>query len=255
MLSIRDLSSAYGRVRALRGLSIDVHDEEIVAIIGPNGAGKTTLLNTISSIVHASSGRILFQDRDITNLPTHAIVRMGISQVPERRQIFDTMSVRDNLLLGAYHRFRREPRAAIEADIEWVFDIFPLIRDRVDQPAGTLSGGMQQMLAIGRGLMAKPRLLLLDEPSLGLAPLLVQEIFRVILELRQHGTTILLVEQNAHAALRVADRGYVLDTGTIALTGTASQLTQNEGVQRAYLGRASSDNTRPRAAADKRERR
>lgn len=237
MLEVGELCSDYGHIRALRGLSIVVGEAEIVAIIGPNGAGKSTLLNTLSGLVRASAGHAKFEGRDITNFPAHAIVRLGISQVPERRQIFDSMTVRDNLLMGAYHRFRHDNRLAIYDDLQRVTEIFPLLSDRLGQPADTLSGGMQQMLAIGRGLMARPKLLLLDEPSLGLAPLLVHEIFRVIADLRRQGTTILLVEQNARAALRVADRGYVLEGGRIALEGTTSELALNEGVQRAYLGR------------------
>jgi branched-chain amino acid transport system ATP-binding protein len=237
MLQLTGLSSGYGHIQTLHELTIEVAKEEIVAIIGPNGAGKSTLLNTLSGLVRASAGEVRFEGRDITNLPAHAVVRLGISQVPERRQIFDSMSVRDNLLLGAYHRFHRENRFAIQNDLQRTIEIFPLLSDRLDQPAETLSGGMQQMLAIGRGLMARPRMLLLDEPSLGLAPLLVQEIFRVIADLRRQGTTILLVEQNARAALRVADRGYVLEGGRIALAGMTSELAQDEGVQRAYLGR------------------
>lgn len=246
MLEITHLSTDYGRIRALCDLSLQVHEEEIVTIIGANGAGKTTLLNTISGLVRASAGQVRFANEEITNLPAYAVVRRGISQVPERRQVFDTLSVRDNLLLGAYHRYRKAKRSSLEADIHQVLEVFPLLADRLDKPAGTLSGGMQQMLAIGRGLMAKPRLLLLDEPSLGLAPILVQEIFHVIADLRRQGTTILLVEQNARAALRTADRGYVLETGTIASSGTAGELAQNESVQRAYLGRVNSKDTHER---------
>jgi len=245
VLELRGLSSGYGHIRVLRDLSIEIGEEEIVAIIGPNGAGKSTLLNTLSGLVRASAGRVSFRGQDITNHPAHAIVRMGISQVPERRQIFESMTVRDNLLLGAYHRFRRDSRLAIYDDLQQITEIFPLLSDRLGEPAETLSGGMQQMLAIGRGLMARPRLLLLDEPSLGLAPLLVQEIFRVIAHLRRQGTTILLVEQNARAALRVADRGYVLEGGRIALAGSSAELALNEGVQRAYLGASGGSGRRP----------
>jgi len=251
MLVVQDLSSGYGHIRALHGLNVQVAREEIVAIIGPNGAGKSTLLNTLSGLVRASAGEARFEAHDITNLPAHAIVRLGISQVPERRQVFGSMSVRDNLLLGAYHRIRRDRRSAIDQDLARVAEIFPLLNDRLGQPAETLSGGMQQMLAIGRGLMARPKLLLLDEPSLGLAPLLVQEIFRVIADLRRQGTTILLVEQNARAALRVADRGYVLEGGRIALAGTTSELLLDEGVQRAYLGRRNGSAGKPAAGPDR----
>lgn len=239
MLQIERLTTKYGSITALNRLSIEVRQAEIVAIIGPNGAGKTTLLNTISGIIKPSGGRILFHDQDITGWPPHRVVSAGISQVPERRQVFESLSVRDNLLLGAYQRMRLDGRAAIERDLEQVLEIFPVLKDRLGDPAGTLSGGMQQMLAIGRGLMASPKLLLLDEPSLGLAPLLVREIFRVIVELRRAGRTVLLVEQNARAALRVADRGYVLENGGIALQGTALELARDEGVQRAYLGKRS----------------
>lgn len=248
MLKIRDLISGYGHIKALHGVSLEVNAGEIIAIIGPNGAGKTTLLNTISGIVRASKGMISFEGQDITNLPSHKIVRLGIIQVPERRQIFDTMSIRDNLILGAYHRMRGTTSEAIEADIRTVVALFPLLKDRMSNPAETLSGGMQQMLAIARGLMARPKLLLLDEPSLGLAPLLVQEIFRTVAELRQKGTTVLLVEQNARAALRIADRGYVMETGRVMMQGSASDLALNEDIQRVYLGRrdAGAPNSRNR---------
>ncbi|MGD2253779.1 MAG: ABC transporter ATP-binding protein [Anaerolineales bacterium] len=236
MLTIKDLTSGYGHIRALQEISLDVQEGEIVTIIGPNGAGKTTLLNTISGVVRASGGRIMFGERDLTHLPPHKIVKMGISQVPERRQVFDTMSVRDNLILGAYHRARREGTESLNRSIGQVVEMFPVLEDRLEDPAETLSGGMQQMLAIGRGLMAQPKLLLLDEPSLGLAPLLVQEIFRTIADLRLQGTTVLLVEQNARAALRVADRGYVLETGRVTMSGTATELALDEGIQSAYLG-------------------
>ncbi len=249
MLQIIDLSSSYGRIQALRQVSLQVEEGEIVAIIGPNGAGKTTLLNTVCGLVRACGGEIRFQGQDITNMPTHRIVRLGVSQVPERRQVFDTLSVRENLLLGAYQRFRHERRSTIEADLQQVCELFPLLQDRLDEPAETLSGGMQQMLAIGRGLMARPKLLLLDEPSLGLAPLLVREIFRIILELRRQGTTVLLVEQNARAALRVADRGYVLETGHVTMSGTAAELARDEAIQRAYLGRSVSGNHGTRVGA------
>ncbi len=245
MLQIDHLTTKYGAITALDDLSIQVDQAEIVAIIGPNGAGKTTLLNTICGLVRPASGRILFEGQDITGWPAYRVVRAGISQVPERRQVFDRLSVRDNLLLGAYQRLRVDGRAAVERDMQQVLEIFPVLKDRLAAPAGTLSGGMQQMLAIGRGLMAQPKLLLLDEPSLGLAPLLVREIFRVIVELRRAGRTVLLVEQNARAALRVADRGYVLETGKIALQGSALELARDEGVQKAYLGKGSAARRRP----------
>jgi branched-chain amino acid transport system ATP-binding protein len=194
-------------------------------------------MNTISGVVPARSGNITFDGQSITGLSPERIVRRGISQVPERRQVFASMSVLDNLILGAYHRYRRDGRREIERDLEYVFEIFPRLKDRSKQAAGTLSGGEQQMLALGRGWMARPRLLLMDEPSLGLAPLLVKEIFRVSGELREHGTTILVVEQNARAVLELADRAYVMESGQVMLEGTAAELAADERVQRAYLGR------------------
>jgi len=232
------LNAYYGRVRALRDLSLSVAEGEIVAVIGPNGAGKTTLLNTISGVVPAQSGEITFEGQPIAHLSTDKIVRLGISQVPERRQIFGTMSVLDNLILGAYHRYRRDGKAAIDRDLEFVFEIFPRLKDRIKQEAGTMSGGEQQMLALGRAWMARPRLLLMDEPSLGLAPLIVREILRVSAELRNRGMTILIVEQNARAALDLADRAYVMEAGEVVLTGLADELAADARVQAAYLGRA-----------------
>jgi len=237
LLEAEHVSTFYGQIRALNNVHLQVNEGEIVAIIGANGAGKTTLLNTICGVHPPKEGRVIFGDQDITRLPAEQIVRLGISHVPERRQVFGTMSTLDNLILGAYHRYGREKKGDIEADIEYVFQLFPILKKRQKQMAGTLSGGEQQMLAIGRGLMARPKLLLLDEPSLGLAPLLVREIFRVMAELREHGTTILLVEQNARAALRIADRAYVLETGKVALEGTAQELLADERVQSAYLGK------------------
>lgn len=256
MLILEGVSTFYGRVQALREISLTVAEGEIVAVIGSNGAGKSTLLNTISGILSARAGRILFAGQPIANLSPEKIVRLGISQVPERRQIFSTMSVMDNLILGAYHRYRRDGRQAVEGDLEFVFEIFPRLRERVNQTAGTLSGGEQQMLALGRGWMAKPRLLLMDEPSLGLAPLMAQEIFRVSGRLRDHGTTILVVEQNAHAALALADRAYVMESGQVVLEGKASDLMTDERVQRAYLGKVGSPagNTAHTASANTSER-
>ena len=239
MLRLEKVNTYYGRVQALRDISLEVTGGEIVAVIGPNGAGKTTLLNTISGVTPARNGLVTFGGQIITNLRPERIVRLGISQVPERRQVFTTMSVLDNLILGAYHRYRRDGRE-IDRDLEFVFEIFPRLKDRVKQTAGTLSGGEQQMLALGRAWMAKPRLLLMDEPSLGLAPLLTREIFRVSSELREHGMTILLVEQNARAALDLADRAYVMESGQVVAEGTAEQLAADERVQRAYLGRSGS---------------
>lgn len=236
MLEVENISTYYGQIQALRELTLHVDQGEIVTIIGANGAGKTTLLNTISGLLHAREGRIRFGGQDITRLPAEQIVSLGISHVPERRQVFGALSVADNLLLGAYHRFRRGKRPDIQEDMDFVFQVFPVLKERLQQAAGTLSGGEQQMLAVGRGLMAHPRLLLLDEPSLGLAPLLVRELMRVVSYLRDQGTTVLLVEQNARAALKIADRGYVLETGRVTLEGTAEELISDERMQQAYLG-------------------
>ncbi len=236
LLEIRDINTYYGSIHALKDVSIHVDRGEIVTVIGANGAGKTTLLNTISGVLHSRSGEILFDGQGIGKLSPDKVVRVGISQVPERRQVFSTLNVLDNLLLGAYLRRGRDKKDQVRTDLDSVFEIFPVLKDRQKQMGGTLSGGEQQMLALGRGLMAKPKLLLLDEPSLGLAPLLVREIFRVAGELREHGTTILLVEQNARAALRLADRGYVLETGEVVVEGTSEELLGDERVQEAYLG-------------------
>ncbi len=238
MLRLERVSTCYGRIQALRDVSLEVAAGEIVAVIGPNGAGKTTLMNTISRLLPVQSGEIVFNGRPITALSPERVVRLGISQVPERRQVFATLSVLDNLILGAYHRWRRDGRAQIEHDLEFIFEVFPRLKERVKQAAGTLSGGEQQMLALGRGWMARPSLLLLDEPSLGLAPLVVREIFRVSGLLRERGTTILLVEQNARAALGLADRAYVMESGQVVLEGRAAELACDERVQRAYLGGA-----------------
>jgi branched-chain amino acid transport system ATP-binding protein len=237
MLKVENLSTFYGRIQALREVSLQVAEGEIVAVIGSNGAGKSTLLNTISGMIPSRSGRIDFAGTPVAGLRPDQIVRLGISQVPERRQIFSTMSVMDNLILGAYHRYNRDGKPAIDRDLAFVFEIFPRLHERIKQTAGTLSGGEQQMLALGRGWMAKPKLLLMDEPSLGLAPLMAREIFRVSGALREHGTTILLVEQNAHAALELADRAYVLESGRVAAEGAARELANDERVQKAYLGK------------------
>ena len=239
MLRLRNLDVAYGKRLALRHVTLHVDPGEVVTLIGANGAGKTTILNTLSGVTPAQSGDIQFAGAGIATLRPDRIVRLGISQVPEGRQVFKGLSVVDNLELGAYLRYRsRESRGAIHQDMERIYTLFPRLKERYRQMAGTLSGGEQQMLAIGRALMARPRLLLLDEPSMGLAPLVVQEIFAVLGRLRQEeGTTILLVEQNAKAALKMADRGYVLETGKVILEGNASELLENKDVQRAYLGR------------------
>ncbi|WP_136525351.1 ABC transporter ATP-binding protein [Geomonas ferrireducens] len=239
MLKIKNINAYYGKVHALKNVSLHLKPGEIVTLIGANGAGKTTLLNTLSGIIPTASGEIMLEGRDVVGHTADRIVSLGLSQVPEGRQVFNPLTVEENLELGAYLRFRtRREKGEIAADLEKMFLMFPRLKERRRQAAGTLSGGEQQMLAIGRALMARPRLLLLDEPSMGLAPLVVQDIFKVIERLRaEEGTTILLVEQNARAALKVADRGYVLETGKVILEGKASELLENKDVQRAYLGR------------------
>ena len=239
MLKIKNVNTYYGQVHAIKNVSLHLAEGEIVTLIGANGAGKTTLLNSLSGIVPPKSGQILFEDSEIGNRAPHSIVRMGISQVPEGRQVFKPLSVEDNLELGAYLNYKiKGGGSEAKKDMETVYDLFPILRQRRKQLAGTLSGGEQQMLAIGRSLMAKPRLLLLDEPSMGLAPMIVQEILKVIENLSQEKkTTILLVEQNARAALKIAHRGYLLETGRLILEGAAAELLQNKDVQRAYLGR------------------
>jgi len=236
MLEIKKISTFYGHVEALTDVSLEVQAGEIVSLVGANGAGKTTLLHSISGIVPPRHGQIFLDGENITDLSAERIVACGISQVPERRQVFGDLSVRDNLTLGAYLRLRRREKSAVARDIERICSLFPILKERQKQMAGTLSGGEQQMLAMGRGLMARPRVLLLDEPSLGLAPLLVQEIFHVIQQLRAEGTTILLVEQNARAALAISDRAYVLETGEVVMAGLAKDMMVNEDVQKAYLG-------------------
>jgi len=239
LLRIKNINTFYGQVHAIKNVSLHLAEGEIVTLIGANGAGKTTLLNTLSGIVPPKSGQILFNDVEINHFPPHKIVRLGVSQVPEGRQVFKPLSVEDNLELGAYLHYRiKGGKSEAKKDMGMVFELFPILQQRRKQLAGTLSGGEQQMLAIGRALMAKPRLLLLDEPSMGLAPMIVQEILKVIANLsREKKTTILLVEQNARAALKIAHRGYVLETGRLILEGTASELLENKDVQRAYLGR------------------
>ena len=235
MLHIKDLAVRYGAIEALMGVSLDVKAGEVVTIIGGNGAGKSTLMKAISGLEPASAGSIEFEGQDITRLPAHQRVALGISQSPEGRQVFADQSVRDNLLLGAYLRKASDP--GIEQDMASQFATFPRLRERQQQLAGTLSGGEQQMLAIARALMARPRLLLLDEPSLGLAPLIVKEIFAVIRTLKQTGVTILLVEQMANQALKVADRAYVLKTGEITSSGSARAMLDDPAVREAYLGK------------------
>ncbi len=233
LLEVRDLKVNYGAVQALKGVSVHAAAGEIVTLIGANGAGKTTLLRTLSGLLPVHSGEIVFEGKSLVRMPAHEIVGLGIAQSPEGRMVFANLSVEDNLELGAY---RRKDRAGIRADRDAVYHQFPRLLERRRQSAGTLSGGEQQMLAIGRALMARPRLLLLDEPSLGLAPLLVREIFRTIREINQRGVTVLLVEQNAHMALSIAGRGYVLETGRVTIEDAASKLLQNEDVKKAYLG-------------------
>ena len=238
MLVLKNVDVFYGRVHAIRRVSLHVNQGEIVALIGGNGAGKTTLLTTISGLLRARGGSLTFEGLEITRERPERIVAAGISQVPERRLVFKPMSVEDNLLLGAYQRYSLKNKAGIRRDIQAVFEMFPALGQRKGQPAGNLSGGEQQMLAIGRALMAKPRMLLLDEPGMGLAPALSQMIFRHVAELRvTFGLTVLLVEQNAKSALKIADRGYVLETGRIILQGPSEELLLNRDVQRAYLGR------------------
>jgi len=233
MLELRDVHVQYGNIRSLRGVSLRVEQGELVALIGSNGAGKTTTLRTISGLLRPSPGVITFEGAEIQRAPTDRIVSLGISHCPEGRRIFGRLTVRENLTLGAVSR---DDRAAIAEDLEMVFGLFPVLKERLSQAGGTLSGGEQQMLAIGRALMSRPRLLLLDEPSLGLAPLMVERIFETIAELKRQGRTILLVEQNVHHALDIADRAYVLETGQITLEGPADVLRRDPNVERSYLG-------------------
>jgi branched-chain amino acid transport system ATP-binding protein len=233
MLKVDNLRVNYGAIQAVKGISFEVEERELVALIGSNGAGKSTTLKTISGIVRPSGGTITYRGRDLASLRPHQIVAGGIVQSPEGRQIFGSLTVRENLLLGAS---ARSDRTSFDADMQMVFELFPILGERISQRAGTLSGGEQQMLAIGRALMAKPQLLLLDEPSLGLAPLVVNRIFDVIRRLKESGVTILLVEQNARKALAVADRAYVLETGLVGLSGPAAELARDPAVEQAYLG-------------------
>jgi len=232
VLSVENLRSGYGRIEALHGVSLEIAAGEIVTLVGANGAGKTTLLRAISGVQPISAGRIRFDGRSIEGVPAHARVALGIAQVPEGRQLFAPLSVEDNLKLGAW------PRRGIDftADLQQIFDLFPMLREKRYAAAGVLSGGQQQLLAIGRALMAKPRLVLLDEPSMGLAPILVDQILNVVLDLKRKGLTLLLVEQNANAALAIADRAYVLETGTITASGAAAEIQSDQRVREAYLG-------------------
>ena len=237
LLKLENIVAGYGAIRALKGISIEVAEGEVVALLGANGAGKSTTIKTICGLVKPTSGTVTFMDKNITGMATEEIIPLGVASVPEGRRVFPGLTVYENLEMGANSR-KRGPTFAAEfaADLERVYQIFPVLKDFENKLGWTLSGGQQQMLAIGRGLMSRPKLLLLDEPSLGLAPVLVQEVFRVIHEINQAGTTILLVEQNARVALKIADRGYVLETGKISLQDTAQNLLTNEEMAKAYLG-------------------
>ena len=232
ILKVSDLHVYYGSIHAVKGVSFEVNEGEVVTLIGANGAGKSTILNTVSGLLHPKSGSIQFNGKDLRGIPAHKIVKQGMAQVPEGRHIFLQMTVQENLEIGAF----TQPNSAIEADIENVYQRFPRLKERRKQIAGTLSGGEQQMLAMGRALMSHPKLLMLDEPSMGLAPILVDQIFDIVKELNASGTTILLVEQNAGKALEVAHRAYVLETGKIVLTGTGEELSRSDDIRKAYLG-------------------
>ncbi len=237
LLELRSVTADYEGLLALRGISLHANEGEITALLGANGAGKSTTLNVICGLLPTRSGQVRFAGEDISHLRPDRVVRRGLTQVPEGRLLFDDLTVRDNLLLGAYSRMRRESRRRIEEDIDGVCELFPILAEFADRRAGTLSGGEQQMLAVGRALMSAPRLLLLDEPSAGLAPKAVSEVFARIQALCRRGTSVVLVEQNVSAALKIADRGYVLEVGQIVLEGTAEELLANRDVQRAYLGK------------------
>lgn len=233
MLEVRDLCVSYGAIKALKGISFDVDKGEVISLIGSNGAGKTTTLHSVSNLIHKVSGIIKFEGEDITNLSPDKIVRRGLIQVPEGRRVFANMSVRENLEMGAY---TRKDKDGIRSDMEWCFELFPRLKERINQLSGTLSGGEQQMLAMARALMSRPVLLLMDEPSMGLAPILVDEIFNIIKKISSSGTTILLVEQNAYKALSIANRAYILETGLFTKNGPASELINDNAVKSAYLG-------------------
>lgn len=233
MLKVEDLQVYYGVINAIKGVSFEVNEGEVIALIGANGAGKTTILHTITGLISPKSGSVLFEGKDITKLAAHKIVYMGMAHVPEGRRIFQELSVSENLKLGA---FILKDKEQIEKNLEYVYDHFPRLKEREKQIAGTLSGGEQQMLAMGRALMSNPRIILMDEPSMGLSPLLVSEIFEIIKEVSKDGKTVLLVEQNAKKALSIADRAYVLETGKIALSGDAGDLMNNDRIKKAYLG-------------------
>lgn len=233
MLKVENLKVRYGMIEAIKGISFEVRDGEIVTLIGANGAGKTTTMHAISGLLKPASGSITMDGQDLVKMPSHKIVSLGLAQVPEGRRVFAQQTVEENLILGAY---TRRDKAGIAEDQERVFDLFPRLKERRTQLAGTLSGGEQQMLAMGRALMARPKLVLMDEPSMGLSPLLVKEIFHIIEDINKQGTTVLLVEQNARMALAIADRAYVLETGKITLEGTGEELAKDERVRKAYLG-------------------
>ena len=233
MLEVKDLHVSYGGIRALRGVNLEVPDGKIVTLIGANGAGKSTLLRTISGLVKAESGSITYDGKELLGMSINKILELGIAQVPEGRRVFTNLSVLENLKIGAY---LRKDKAGIQKDIEWVYELSPRLKERSWQMAGTLSGGEQQMLAVGRALMSRPKLMMMDEPSLGLAPLVVKGIFEIIREINRQGVTVLLIEQNANMALKTADLAYVLETGEITLHGTGAELLTNEAVKRAYLG-------------------
>ena len=233
LLEVKDLEVHYGMIKAIKGISFEVNQGEVIALIGANGAGKTTTLHTVTGLIQPSHGQIIFDGKDITKIPPHRIVGMGMAHVPEGRRIFKQITVLENLKLGAY---TRKDKALIAATLKMVYERFPRLEERKNQVAGTLSGGEQQMLAMGRALMSNPRIILMDEPSMGLSPLLVSEIFDIIKVISEGGTTVLLVEQNAQKALSIADRAYVLETGNISLSGKASDLINDESVRKAYLG-------------------
>lgn len=234
VLDVDDIHVFYGNIEALKGVSLQIRSGEIVTLIGANGAGKSTTLSAISGLLRPRTGKITYLGRDLTSVPAYEVVKLGLSQSPEGRRIFPRMSIKENLEMGAFSR----PRADLAEDFARVYDLFPILQERSSQPGGTLSGGEQQMLAMGRALMARPKLLMLDEPSMGLAPLMVEKIFNVIKEINSQGTTILLVEQNANVALEISDRGYVLETGKVTLTDSAAALLTNPSVREAYLGGA-----------------
>lgn len=234
LLEVKNLEVNYGMIKALKGISFEVNEGEIIALIGANGAGKTTTLHTVSGILPKAGGNIYLEGKDITKIPAHKLVQLGISQVPEGRRVFSQMTVLENLKMGAFTR--KEKDSVIENDLKDIYARFPRLEERKNQMAGTLSGGEQQMLAMGRALMSKPKILLLDEPSMGLSPILVSEIFDIIKSINESGTTILLVEQNAKKALSIANRAYVLETGNIAMSGDASELINDDNIKKAYLG-------------------